>query len=61
MSDNRVVLSVREVTKQFGGLVAVDNVTLSVAEHEVVGIIKINLSPFSISFQKGPILDHLLV
>lgn len=33
------VLSVRGVTKRFGGLVAVDNMSFDVAEHEVMGII----------------------
>jgi ABC-type branched-subunit amino acid transport system ATPase component len=33
------VLSVSGVTKRFGGLVAVDNMEFSVAEHEVMGII----------------------
>lgn len=33
------ILSVRSVTKRFGGLVAVDNMGFDVAEHEMVGII----------------------
>ncbi len=33
------VLSVNGVTKRFGGLVAVDNLSFDVAEHEVMGII----------------------
>jgi ABC-type branched-subunit amino acid transport system ATPase component len=33
------VLSVRDVTKRFGGLVAVSNLSFDVAEHEMVGVI----------------------
>ncbi|MBR3370669.1 MAG: ABC transporter ATP-binding protein [Rhodobacteraceae bacterium] len=35
----RVVLEVRNVTKRFGGLVAVNDMSFDVAEHEVLGII----------------------
>lgn len=35
----RVVLEVRNVTKRFGGLVAVNDMNFDVAEHEVLGII----------------------
>jgi branched-chain amino acid transport system ATP-binding protein len=33
------VLSVRNVTKRFGGLVAVDNLSFDVAEHQLIGLI----------------------
>ncbi|MBT4965423.1 MAG: ABC transporter ATP-binding protein [Alphaproteobacteria bacterium] len=39
MASGKTVLSVRGVTKQFGGLTAVDHVDFDVHEHEVVGII----------------------
>jgi len=38
VSDN-VILSVRGVSKRFGGLVAVDDVDFNVREHEVMGLI----------------------
>jgi len=36
---SRTVLQVREVTKRFGGLVAVNGLSFDVAEHQVMGII----------------------
>lgn len=36
---NTPVLSVRNVTKRFGGLVAVDNLSFDVAEHQLIGLI----------------------
>ncbi|MCB1389688.1 MAG: ABC transporter ATP-binding protein [Rhodobacteraceae bacterium] len=36
---SRVVLQVREVTKRFGGLVAVNGVSFDVTEHSVMGLI----------------------
>lgn len=36
---NTLVLSVRNVTKRFGGLVAVDNLSFDVAEHQLIGLI----------------------
>lgn len=36
---NPVVLEIRNVTKRFGGLVAVNNMTFNVHEHEVLGLI----------------------
>lgn len=39
MASDKIVLSVRGVTKRFGGLVAVDAVEFDVREHEVLGII----------------------
>ena len=39
MQGSNAILSVDGVTKRFGGLVAVDGMTFSVAEHEMVGII----------------------
>lgn len=39
MRGSNAILSVDGVTKRFGGLVAVDGMTFSVAEHEMVGII----------------------
>ena len=39
MNDKRTVLSLRGVTKRFGGLVAVNNLDFDVAEHEVLGLI----------------------
>lgn len=39
MKQVRAVLSVKNVTKRFGGLVAVSNMSFDVAEHEMVGII----------------------
>lgn len=37
--NGNTVISLRGATKQFGGLVAVDNVTFDVREHEVMGLI----------------------
>ena len=39
MKQAGAVLSVKNVTKRFGGLVAVSNLSFDVAEHEMVGII----------------------
>lgn len=39
MKQPRAVLSVKNVTKRFGGLVAVSNMSFDVAEHEMVGVI----------------------
>jgi branched-chain amino acid transport system ATP-binding protein len=39
MRSSGSVLSVKGVTKRFGGLVAVDNLSFEVSEHEVMGII----------------------
>ena len=39
MSDHRTVLSLRGVTKRFGGLIAVNDLDFDVAEHEVLGLI----------------------
>jgi len=39
MAGERTVLSVRGVTKRFGGLVAVDGMTFDVREHQVMGLI----------------------
>jgi len=39
MKQASAVLSVKNVTKRFGGLVAVSNMSFDVAEHEMVGII----------------------
>lgn len=39
MKPSRVVLEVQNIGKQFGGLRAVDNLSFSVREHDVVGII----------------------
>lgn len=39
MRQSGSVLAVNGVTKRFGGLVAVDNVSFNVAEHEMIGII----------------------
>jgi branched-chain amino acid transport system ATP-binding protein len=39
MRQSGSVLSVKGVTKRFGGLVAVDNMSFNVAEHEMIGII----------------------
>ena len=39
MSTGRTLLQVREVSKRFGGLVAVDAMSFDVREHEVMGII----------------------
>ncbi len=39
MMQSRSVLSVKNVTKRFGGLVAVSNMSFDVAEHEMVGVI----------------------
>ena len=39
MKTGRAVLSVKGVTKRFGGLVAVSNMSFDVAEHEMVGVI----------------------
>ena len=39
MASETIVLNVRSVTKQFGGLTAVDAVDFDVREHEVIGII----------------------
>ncbi|MFN4099300.1 MAG: ATP-binding cassette domain-containing protein, partial [Pararhodobacter sp.] len=36
---SRVVLQARDVTKRFGGLVAVNAMTFDVTEHQVMGII----------------------
>ena len=38
MSEN-VALSIHNVTKKFGGLVAVDRMNFDIGEHEVFGII----------------------
>ena len=39
MRQSGAVLSVKNVTKRFGGLVAVSDMTFDVAEHEMVGVI----------------------
>ncbi len=39
MTTGRTLLQVSNVTKRFGGLVAVDNVSFDVKEHEVLGLI----------------------
>ena len=39
MTTGRTLLKVSNVTKRFGGLVAVDNVSFEVKEHEVLGLI----------------------
>ncbi|MDG1369580.1 MAG: ABC transporter ATP-binding protein [Paracoccaceae bacterium] len=39
MKPSGTVLSVKNVTKRFGGLVAVSNMSFDVAEHEMVGVI----------------------
>ena len=39
MTTGRTLLQVSNVTKQFGGLIAVDNVSFDVKEHEVLGLI----------------------
>ena len=39
MKQPRAVLSIKNVTKRFGGLVAVSNMSFDVAEHEMVGVI----------------------
>ena len=39
MKQAGAVLSVKNITKRFGGLVAVSNMSFDVAEHEMVGII----------------------
>jgi branched-chain amino acid transport system ATP-binding protein len=39
MRTSGAVLSVKNVTKRFGGLVAVSNMSFDVAEHEMVGVI----------------------
>ncbi|MEM7269175.1 MAG: ABC transporter ATP-binding protein [Pseudomonadota bacterium] len=39
MKRSRAVLSVKGVTKRFGGLVAVSDMTFDVAQHEMVGVI----------------------
>lgn len=39
MSRNKVIIEAQNVTKQFGGLRAVDNLTFTIHEHDVVGII----------------------
>ncbi|MDG1431211.1 MAG: ABC transporter ATP-binding protein [Paracoccaceae bacterium] len=39
MNSSRAVLSVKNVTKRFGGLIAVSNMSFDVAEHEMVGVI----------------------
>jgi ABC-type branched-subunit amino acid transport system ATPase component len=39
MKQPRAVLSIKNVTKRFGGLVAVSNMSFDVAEHELVGVI----------------------
>lgn len=39
MKSNNAVLSVKNVTKRFGGLVAVSNMSFDVAEQEMVGVI----------------------
>lgn len=39
MSQTRTVLTLRGVTKRFGGLVAVDHMDFEVAEHQVMGLI----------------------
>lgn len=39
MTDNQPALRVQSVTKSFGGLVAVDDMTFDLAEHEVLGLI----------------------
>lgn len=39
MRSSGSVLSVKGVTKRFGGLIAVSNMTFDVAEHEMVGVI----------------------
>ena len=37
--DKRKILSVRNLTKRFGGLVAVNAMNFDVGEHEVLGLI----------------------
>lgn len=39
MTTGRTLLKVNNITKRFGGLVAVDNVSFDVKEHEVLGLI----------------------
>ena len=39
MRRSGAVLSVKNVTKRFGGLVAVSHMTFDVAEHEMIGVI----------------------
>jgi branched-chain amino acid transport system ATP-binding protein len=39
MKSSRAILSVKNVTKRFGGLVAVSNMSFDVAKHEMVGVI----------------------
>lgn len=39
MRQSGAVLSVKGVTKRFGGLVAVSNISFDVAEHEMIGVI----------------------
>ncbi len=39
MTGTKIALEVRAVTKSFGGLVAVDNMSFDLAEHEVLGLI----------------------
>ena len=39
MRSSRPVLSISGVTKRFGGLVAVDNISFDVAKHEMIGVI----------------------
>lgn len=39
MKHTRAVLSVNKVTKRFGGLVAVSEMSFDVAQHEMVGVI----------------------
>ena len=71
MSDARTVLSLRGVTKRFGGLVAVNGLDFDVAEHEVLGLIgpngsgkstTLNLISGALSVSDGEILlnNHLI-
>ncbi|MGA1166350.1 MAG: ATP-binding cassette domain-containing protein, partial [bacterium] len=39
MRPGNTILRINGITKRFGGLVAVDNLSFEVAEHEVVGLI----------------------
>ena len=39
MAENKVILQVQDVTMQFGGLRAIDNVSFHVDESEIFGLI----------------------
>lgn len=71
MRSSRPVLSISGVTKRFGGLVAVDNISFDVAKHEMIGVIGPNGSGkttmmnmisgrFSPTFGKITFKSHLL-